>query len=250
MTYGRLKNSIFSKSFKDIKEQGFLYFILKTNRFFYHKYLNKNARRITDKLKNKPQEYFMFNNKKYGYLIHPYNLTWINERTVEVPIVLDFINNSKAEKILEFGAVLLHYTDVNWDVIDKFEKGEKINNIDIVDFKPKSKYDLIVSISTLEHVGFDDEDKPKKIIEAIKILKNSLDKNGKIIVTMPLGYNKFMDNLIYSDKIGFNEKYFLKKMSRKNKWKQASLDEIKKTRYNYPFNNANAVFIGISKNAR
>ncbi|MBR9704916.1 hypothetical protein GOV12_05880, partial [Candidatus Pacearchaeota archaeon] len=99
--------------------------------------------------------------------------------------------------------------------------------------------------STLEHVGFDDENKPEKIIEAVKILKDSLNKNGVMIVSMPLGYNHYMDSLIFEEKIGFKDMYFLKRISRKNKWKQVSINEVKKSRYNYPYNNANAVFIGV-----
>jgi hypothetical protein len=248
MTYGRLKKNIFSKAYNDIKNQGILYFILKTNRFFYHKYLRKNAKKITDRLKNKIPEYFILNNNRLQYLIHAYNLTWINERTVEVPIVLDYIKESNAKNILEFGAVLMHYIEPKWEVVDKFEKGEGIINLDIIDFKPKQKYDLIVSISTLEHVGFDDENKPEKIIEAIKVLKSSLKKNGKFIATMPLGHNKFMDKLIFDGKIGFSEMYFMKRMNRKNRWKQVSIESIKNIRYNYPYNNANGIFIGIFKN--
>ena len=54
----------------------------------------------------KPKGFFIFRNRKLKYFLHSYTLTWMNERIVEIPIVLDYIKNSKAEKILEFGAVL------------------------------------------------------------------------------------------------------------------------------------------------
>ena len=48
----------------------------------------------------------------------------------------------------------------------------------------------IVSISTLEHVGWDENTKdPDKIFQAIKNLKSYLVPRGKLIVTMPIGYN-------------------------------------------------------------
>ena len=41
-------------------------------------------------------------------------------------------------------------------------------NQDVVDFKTNEKYDLIVSISTLEHVGWDEEPRDdKKISKAL-----------------------------------------------------------------------------------
>jgi hypothetical protein len=243
--YGRLKENILYKSLRDIKHEGFLFFIKKTYRFFEHRVLKIFAKNIVKNILKKPKECFSFQGRALEYLIHPYNLTWINERTVEVPIVLDKIKESKAKSILELGAVLPNYTDVSWDVVDKFEKGKNTINQDIIDFKPTKKYDLIVSISTLEHVGHDDEDNPEKINAAIEKLKTLLNKKGKIIVTMPLGYNKYMDNLIFTDKIGFNKMFFMKRINRKNKWIEVGIDKVREARYNYPYNNANAVFIGV-----
>lgn len=248
MRYGRLKKNIFYKSLRDIKQEGFLFFIIKTYRFFKNKIFNLFANNIVIRLRKKPVDFFEFNGKRLEYLIHPYNLTWTNERTIEIPIALDYIKNLKTNKILEVGAVLKHYTDVKWEVVDKFELGEGIINEDIIDFNPKKKYDLIVCISTLEHIGFDDEDDKEKIVKAVEGMKKCLNKKGIIIATMPLGYNKYMDERIFSKTLGFNEMYFLKKISRKNKWKQVSMEEIKNAKYNYPYNNANAVVIGVWKN--
>jgi hypothetical protein len=56
---------------------------------------------------------------------------------------------------------------------------------------------LIVSISTLEHVGWDEEDKnPVKVLQAIEILKSLLAPLGKIVVTLPLGYNPIIDDYL------------------------------------------------------
>jgi hypothetical protein len=245
MKYGRLDDNILSKSLRDLKQEGFLFFIKKTYRFFLHKILNVFAYNITADLNRRPKSYFHFEGKELPYLIHPYNLSWVNERTVEIPVILDYIKNSKAKNILEVGAVLKHYTKINWEILDKFEKGTGITNQDIVDFKPDKKYDLIISISTLEHVGYDDENKPEKIELAIKEIKKWLSKNGKMIVTVPLGYNKHMDNLIFSNKFGFNKMYFMKRVSRKNKWVETSIEKVRNVKYNDPYNNANAIMIGV-----
>ena len=87
--------------------------------------------------------------------------------------------------------MLSHYTNVTGDILDKFEKRKGVINTDVVNFRPKDKYDLIVSISTLEHVGFDDDKHDDyKIAEAIINLRNNCLKTGGIIViSLPIGYN-------------------------------------------------------------
>ncbi len=248
MSYGRLKNSILKKGLSDLKREGALYFIIKIGRFFQHKYLKKKARAIVTKLSLKPKDSFIFNNQALFYLLHTYNLSWINERTIEIPIVLNEIKKANTDKILEAGAVLKHYIPAQWPIVDKFEGGNGIINRDLADYIPKRKYELIISVSTLEHVGFDDENNPEKIISVIENMKRWVTKHGKIIATMPLGYNKYMDNLIFNNKLGFNKYYFMKRVSRKNKWIQVKMEKVKEAKYNYPYNNANAVVIAIWEN--
>ncbi|MBT4135734.1 hypothetical protein HOD75_04350 [archaeon] len=241
--YGRLERSVFEKALEDLKENGFMFLIVKTGRFFKHKFQKRFANSIVDKLKKKPVEFFYFDDKKFPYFLHPYNLTWDNERIVEIPILLEYLKKVSFDKVLEVGAVLPHYADVKWDVLDKFEPGEGILNQDIVDFKPKKRYDLIMSISTLEHVGYDDEYNPEKIVKAINHLKSLLSYKGKFIATMPLGYNKYMDSLVFSNKIGAKKMFFLKRVNSGNKWKEVGLESIRDIRYNSPHNNANGIVV-------
>lgn len=197
---------------------------------------------------------FNFRNIQYDYFIHGYNTTWANERTVEIPIihgmteshVISYFTPTN-KRILEVGSVLSHYISVDWDILDKFEKAKGIINEDVVSFKPKEKYDLIISISTLEHVGFDDDEKDdNKIIEAIINLKNNcLKAGGKMIVTLPIGYNKEMDKKLFTGKLGFDDIFFLKRISKRNEWKEVEKNEVIYARYGHPFSSANAICIGI-----
>lgn len=145
--------------------------------------------------KNKNKD-FVFKGKFYKNLYNKYNATWINERKVEVPIFLEILKNNKHKKILEVGNVLSHYTDVNHTIVDKYEVDEKnkVINMDILHYRPKEKYDLILSISTLEHVGKDCDD-PKLAIEAIKHLYSLLKPGCALVFTFPRGYNRYMDRL-------------------------------------------------------
>jgi len=193
------------------------------------------------------QRDFLFQGKKLKYFYYPYNATWRNERAIEIPIISYFLKRYNQKRILEVGNVLSHYFPINHDVLDKYEKGVGVINEDVISFKSKEKYNLIISISTLEHVGWDEIPKePKKILKAIKNLKRGLKENGKMIVTIPFGHNLEMDNMIKTGKIKFKEQHFFKRISKDNLWKEVNLKEVMNARYNKPFPFANVIVIGIS----
>src|SRR4030042_6841269 len=105
---------------------------------------------------------FQYQGKEFEYFDHPHHETYGNERRIEIPIALDYLRRFKGKKILEVGNVISYYyppgiTDMVWDIVDKYEIVPKQNviNEDILTFKPKDgKYEMIFSISTMEHVGF------------------------------------------------------------------------------------------------
>ena len=220
-----------------LKRKGLIKSLNKLIKSFYYIY-------ISGYIVKKP---FAFNNRKYYYLYHRYGYTLDSERAVEVPVVIKEIKANAGKHILEVGNVLSHYYNAHWDIIDKFEKGKGVINMDIIDFKPSSKYDLIVSISTLEHIGYDDPVKePMKILKAIENLKeNCLKSQGRIIATLPLGYNKVMDSLLFGSKLGFDKIYFMKRVSKDNIWEQITEIEAKSIKYDSPFRHANGIAVGV-----
>lgn len=202
--------------------------------------------------KRRSKQNFSFNNKEYSYFSHRYNCAWRNERTVEVPIVWDKVKGYEGRNILEVGNVLSHYFSINHDILDKYEKGENVINQDVVGFSTKKKYDLIVSISTLEHIGWywhEDPRKYKKVKEAVECLKKALSKNGKLMFTIPYDYNQKLDNYILNNEIKFDEVYFLKRVSKDNLWKQVDKIAIQKVKYGRPYHSANGVVVCIYKKA-
>jgi hypothetical protein len=198
-------------------------------------------------LRFRSQRNFTFGNESYPYFYHPYNSTWDNERAVEIPIVMEKLSGipgNKELKILEVGNVLSHYFPLKWDVLDKFEDGKGIIREDIIDFAPTEKYDLIVSISTLEHVGFDDDVKdPGKISTAINNLKQCcLKPDGKLIFSMPLGYNPTLDEMVFKNELGFDNYYFMKRIS-KCEWCEIPKNELGDYSYAAKYIGANAIVI-------
>ena len=196
---------------------------------------------------------FVFRGQPYSYLYHMYNHTWRNERAVEVPIVWKMVQEHKGKSILEIGNVLFHYFLVEHEIVDKFEKGQGVINVDVVDFRSPKKYDLIVTISTLEHVGWDEDPEaknnilaePMKIIKAIENLTNHLSHGGKLVVTVPLGLNPQLDRSLSEGKISFSERYCLKRVSGSNKWREVDWADCEGARYGSPYKFANAIVIGI-----
>jgi len=189
---------------------------------------------------------FTFQNDTYNYFCHQYNTTWRNERAVEIPIIWKIVKKHHEQKILEIGNVLSHYFPVNHDILDKYEKADGVINQDVIDFQPARHYDLIASISTLEHVGWDESPRePMKILQAIENLKKILTRNGKLVVTLPLGYNSVMDELLKKKKIQFIKMHCLKRISKDNKWIETGWNDICDAKYNHPFPSANGLVIGI-----
>ena len=186
---------------------------------------------------------FEFQGRTYKYYVNNYNTTWKNERAVEIPIVWEIVKNRKG-KILEVGNVLSHYHRFPHDVVDKYEKEEGVINQDAVDFRPSKRYDLIVSISTLEHVGVDEKPvEPTKVLKAIENLKtNCLAPGGAMVITVPLGHNPELDKSIKQGNIGLGKQFYLKRLSKNNLWKETDLDNVQNMEYDSPFPFGNVVW--------
>lgn len=167
---------------------------------------------------------FFFKGKRFNYYNHTYNGVGINERTIEIPIIHDIFSKYQGKDILEIGHTLGHYLQsYNHDIVDKCEEAEGVTNIDIVDFVPSKKYDLIFSISTMEHVGNDKEfgEKPnqRKAKEAIEKCITWLKPGGQFVMTWPLGANTALDDQVYNKEIIFDELYcFGRESTSVNHW--------------------------------
>lgn len=188
---------------------------------------------------------FTFQGAKLNYFYYLYNATWRNERAIEIPIIWAIVKKYSNGRILEVGNVLSHYFYVNHDILDKYEKARGVTNKDIVNFHSRKKYDLIVSISTLEHIGLDETPKEqKKILKSITNLKKSLSENGKIIFTVPIGYNLELDRMLKKGKIKLSKRYYLKRISPDNKWVEIDKKEADKIKFGEPFPRANGIVVG------
>lgn len=178
---------------------------------------------------------FNFQGKKYEYLDAFPNQTRVNERRVELPLALEFLEENKDKEILEVGNVTRHYRPkgtLTHDVVDLFEVNPnfpEIINQDILTWNPSKQYDAVLSISTLEHT----EDPLSAVNRIFKMAP-------KVLITIPFGYSR--TNEVFERISNLSLKY-MKRINDNNDWKEAIRKEVTGTKYNEPFPFANAIMI-------
>jgi len=168
-----------------------------------------------------PDSGFEFNNRFLEYCKLEYGRD--TEREVEVPVTVNWLkeNIRKGDSILEIGNVLSYYQREreivkppfeNYRIIDLAEKFPFVENMDIMDvFSREMKFDVIISISTVEHIGqigygfnADYAGRRNVPIKAIQNIYTMLTAQGRALITVPFG--------VYADPgwfIHFDMKYLM-----------------------------------------
>ena len=190
-----------------------------------------------------PRE-FEYRGEKLQCVYENYNVTWSNERCTEIPIARWHLTQTDGP-VLEVGNVLGHYGPHSHTVIDKYETAPNVINADITDWQTDQRFALIISISTFEHIGFDDEaegNSSEKIQAAIAACRALLAPDGRLVITVPLGYNPALDELIANETLGANEARFLLRHGRHD-WREVLRDKAIGTKYGEPFPYANGLWI-------
>lgn len=193
---------------------------------------------------------FEIGGRRYHYAIHLQNATFRCERAVEVPLAIEAV--SRGRSTLEVGNVLSQYHPFPHDVVDKYEQSIGVLNVDIVDFSPGKQYDVIVSVSTLEHVGWDEKPRdPDKILSAYSRLRSLLAPSGIMLVTVPLGYNERLDKAIVAGEMRGMSWRFMKRQTWSNEWEETDMQDAMEGRgYGSRFPCANAIGIGTYNRTR
>jgi len=173
------------------------------------------------------------------YFYHEYNNTSRNERKIEIPLALkflDIVNN----QCIEIGCVTPYYkNNVSHKVIDLYDEHPKATHIDALDYNYSGHNCL--SISTIEHFGeiYNDPQNIGKYLDKelgykglIKIIENA----NKYLISFPLGLNRNLEESIKNSNLPF----FIIKMDAK---KKRCIYEAKSFNYEYarPYLFANAL---------
>lgn len=164
---------------------------------------------------------FIFKDHIYSYYDHPYNNTRINERAVEVPISLNFLNQF-SPNVVEVGCVTPYYIDAQHEIIDLVDDHPKSKKQDAVEFDYKNKN--VLSISTIEHIGRGDygiQEKEKN--SAIELCKKIIDESLNYFITWPLGYNLILDEWAFTNVNGL---FISRRDDNKYLWMEKTFNDL------------------------
>ena len=132
-------------------------------------------------VRRRANERFPLLGHELPYTFARYNNTFRNERTVEVSVAQWFLGQGRVGRMLEVGNVLGHYGIDGHDILDRYETIRGVINADVVGFTSAEPYDTIVSISTLEHVGWDETPRsPERAVAAFENLQALAAERGRV----------------------------------------------------------------------
>jgi SAM-dependent methyltransferase len=183
--------------------------------------------------------------RRYLYLYHRHKLTWLTERAVEVPVAQAIVDSAAGQRVLEVGNVLSHYRPQTHVVLDKYEDAPGVLNRDVLELGGLGQFDLIVAISTLEHVGWDETPRdPGKPLRAIGTLRSALAPGGLLVITAPVGYNPALDAAFRSGEAGLSRAAALRREPGTTRWRELATDDVWTTSYDFLTFRARAVLFG------
>jgi SAM-dependent methyltransferase len=186
---------------------------------------------------------FTYDGARVPYFQHPYNWTWMNERAVEIALAERVLAAHQGARVLEVGNVLAHYRPVRHEVVDKYEQAPTVRNVDVLEVT--GAYDLIVSVSTLEHVGLDEDVRdPGKPVAAVRRLVGALAPGGTLWVSLPVGYNPDLDAAVRSGELTFDRLAALRREPRRNEWRQVPVAEVWDASYDRLVYTAHGLLVG------
>jgi SAM-dependent methyltransferase len=188
---------------------------------------------------------FTFQGERHGYLVHPYKWSWLTERAVEVPVVQAIVDRHAGKRILEIGNVLSHYRPQRHVIVDKYEQAPGVLNRDVLDLDDLGRFDLIVAISTIEHVGWDEEPRePGKAVEALCRLQALLSPGGELVVTVPIGYHPPLDEALRTGSIDLTRAGALRRVDA-TLWREVPVDEVWSAPYDFLLYRARGVLFAV-----
>ncbi len=189
---------------------------------------------------------FAADGKTYEYIDRVYNFTWINERRVELAFAQAWLKEFTGRRVLEIGNVSSHYFDVTHPVVDRYERGScnRLIAEDAVDFSLSGPFDLIFSISTFEHLGWDEAiEDPAKALRAISHARTKLSVDGVLRISLPIGFNPHIDRAFAANEIPYDRCLAMMRRDAKNSWQQVPISTALRCEFGSPYPFANALLI-------
>lgn len=188
---------------------------------------------------------FQFWGERHAYRYGTYKVSWMTERAVEVPIGQAMVEAYRDRRILEVGNVLSHYGPVGHPIVDKYEAAPGVENLDVFELEPLGQFDLVVAISTIEHVGWDEAPRdPAKAPAALRELQRRLAPGGRLLLTVPIGYHAGLEAAIRDGEFTFERAGALRRTGRTD-WQEVAPETVWGLAYDWLLYSARAVFVGL-----
>jgi hypothetical protein len=160
---------------------------------------------------------------------------------VEIALANYALVIAQSADVLEVGNVRALAGIVGHTVVDKYEAGPGVLNEEIVDYRPKRRFDLAISISSVEHIGFDERPRePSK--GARRALKHIDELADRLMGTIPVGYNIDAEVAVLNGP--FDRVELLVKTSRPCTWEQRDVSEAADVGYGTPYAYGNGILVG------
>jgi SAM-dependent methyltransferase len=186
---------------------------------------------------------FAYAGASYEYLAHRHNYTWLNERAVEVPIARAGVASADG-RVLEVGNVLGHYGRVAHLVLDRYEQASGVINTNALEFEDADGFEFIVSVSTLEHVGWDERPRnPSAAERTFAHLTKLLVPGGSVLATVPVGYNVHLDKAIREGRLELSELRALRRDERHNIWHEVEPAKVWDAPYDWLLFTAHGIVV-------
>lgn len=156
-----------------------------------------------------------------------------SERAIEVPLVIDFLSNCvRAKPVIEFGCVLPYYilkrrNHIVYDLADQHPDNVRRDIRTLTDDDLRG---VVISISTLEHIGTGEYGIKASDVSAVDVLKRIIANAKSYFITFPLGCNKTLDDFV-ANATDLNEKYVTRAATDSNDWmvvEKADLTDVMK----------------------
>jgi len=95
-------------------------------------------------------------------------------------------------------------------VVDLREPGAI--NADVMTWKPEKPVDLLISISTIEHIGVGKYKRAARVRPSgvLARFRSFLAPEGRAVVTAPTGYNRGLDRALREGTLGANKMWFMR----------------------------------------
>jgi hypothetical protein len=189
--------------------------------------------------------------QRYRYLYARHKLTWLTERAVEVPVIQALVDRHPPGRVLEIGNVLSHYRAQRHLIADRYERAGGVLNRDVLELGGLGSFELIVAISTLEHVGLDEHPPdPGKALRAVHVLRGLLGPGGRLVLTVPAGYNPSFAAALRSGEVPITGLAALRREAGQGRWREVGPEEAWGTPYDFLLYRARAVLFACVEAAR